>query len=325
MRRVSVFIFLCFACFMQSCVEDNSRQNISPVIFELDGGSSISAEASTKAVVFNDNLTEATVKAYATRNNTVISTLNGSTLTRQSTGYWKPATNTAWIDGSSYEFCVYAYSGNISNVSADGSRFTVAEPTSYDYDSMADFVISGKKAVSASESSSHPLIELQLNHVLSSVVVYMVKDPSMKTVNMKSITIQGFYNQGELENSTDGWIATTRGEPTAAVYTESGTFEVTTDRATTDAFMELVVVPQQLTQRTKLTVVYEVDESPDSHSQLFREHTQEFVLSDYGKTKIEPGHRATFFMTVDTGIHLTASIVPWKDVDFIEGTVLPAI
>ena len=85
-------------------------------------------------------------------------------------------------------------------------------------------------------------------------------------------------------------------------------------------------LPQQLTANAKLTIEYEVNEKVSAESpDNFVTHKEEFQLYNYQPVNYQSGHRIVYTATVDSGVNLEGVVTEWKDVDYIEGTVLPEV
>lgn len=324
MKRLSTYLAILMACTVAvpSCSKMGTETGGRYITFGIGGD--IDAVQS-KGVLTTENLsaTGNTVKVFGTRGGTTI--LDGVAISKNDqTGYWYPSPSQTWTENVAYVFRAYAYSGS-PTVSADGKTATITEPDTYSQDGFVDYLFSDEVKVTAEKSYDHPTIDLKLAHVLPTVEFYVLKDPSMKTVNVLSLSVTGFFNKGEIKYNADGWSTTPSGTATDATYTISGKYSVGLDLNSTAAVMKIITMSQQLTEECKLTVTYEVDESVAQDGSLMNSHTESFILSNYGKTGLLHGHRAIFYLTVDTGIHLQSTIVPWVEVDYIEGTVLPTI
>jgi hypothetical protein len=110
------------------------------------------------------------------------------------------------------------------------------------------------------------------------------------------------------------------------IYQPTTAATIGDQRSNTQAKMMIMCLPQQLTASTKLTIEYEVNEkvtpeSPDN----FVKHKEEFQLYNYQPINYQSGHRIVYTATVDSGVNLEGVISAWKDVDYIEGTVLPEV
>lgn len=279
----------------------------------------------TKASITNTNITSNTVRVYALKNNAEVSGMSPATITKQASGYWRPTSTVLWDDGKAYSFQGYGYTATgFSAIASDGMTFTVTQPSSYEEAAMADYIVSNKVEVSASDSNNHPLVVLEFNHILPSIVIYVTKAEAMKDVKVSNLTLSGLYYGATLTyNEISGkWLPSYTTERDAS-YSSVGLMDVTRQRDDTEAIMSIISVPQGFTQVSRLSVTYRVDESMTSTPQ-YKEYTESFALGDYA-SEVTVGHRAVFHLTVDTGIHLTASIAPWNKIDFIEGMILPSI
>ena len=109
-------------------------------------------------------------------------------------------------------------------------------------------------------------------------------------------------------------------------YEPTSTALIGDDRENTEAKMAIMCLPQQLTAAAKLTIEYEVNEKISSSSpDNFVTHKEEFLLFNYQPINYQSGHRIIYTATVDSGVNLVGSVSAWKDVDYIEGTVLPEV
>lgn len=113
------------------------------------------------------------------------------------------------------------------------------------------------------------------------------------------------------------------------IGSKTGGYEVkaASERNTTPSRMVFMAVPQMLTvdKKVQLQVVYWANEGSDGEDNYVR-HEDTFTLDDGGRaTEWESGHRYIYTATIDTGITLDAVVTDWMPVDYIEGTVLPAI
>lgn len=321
-KRISTF-FALLACSLLalSCTKEEASGG-KGIMFTLEDGL---YGFETKGVLTSENITSNTIRVYALKNNVEVPGMNPAVITKQSTGYWRTGTSVLWDDGKSYVFQGYGYSATgFTDINADGKKFTVTQPSAYDEDAMADYIISNTVEVSASDSRNHPLVVLEFNHVLPAILVYVTKAEAMKDVKVSRLSLSGLYHGATLVyNELSGrWLPTYTTECDAN-YSLVGSMNVTRQRSDTEVVMRILSVPQGLTQTTRLTVTYQVDESMTS-TPMYKEYTESFELGNY-VGEITVGHRAVFHLEVDTGIHLTATIAPWHKIDFIEGTILPSI
>ena len=107
---------------------------------------------------------------------------------------------------------------------------------------------------------------------------------------------------------------------------EDNAITIGTSREDTNAKMSILCLPQQLTASTELEIRYQVNEKYSSSSpDRWVDHTETFQLYNYNPMNYQPGHRVIYTVTVDSGVNLEGTVTAWKDVDYIEGTVLPSI
>ena len=134
----------------------------------------------------------------------------------------------------------------------------------------------------------------------------------------QAVANSGERNIWEVSPSGDNNVVYTYQPSTPAVIGD--------ERDNTAAKMMIMCLPQQLTASTKLTIEYEVNEKISSSSpDNFVMHKEEFLLYNYQPINYQSGHRIVYTATVDSGVNLVGSVSAWKDVDYIEGTVLPEI
>lgn len=315
-----ITIAIC-AALMLSCSKGDSPEG-KAIMFALP--QEISGQE-TKGAITNSNITANNICVYALKNNVEVSGMNPASIIKQASGYWRPSSTVLWDDGKAYSFQGYGYtSSGFSSIASNGMTFTVTQPTSYDEEAMADYIVSNKVGISASDSYNHPLVVMEFSHILPSIVIYVTKAEAMKEVKVSNLTLNGLYYGATITyNEVSGrWLPSYTTERDAS-YTLAGLMDVTKQKDDTEAIMNIISVPQGLTQVSRLSVTYRVDESMTS-TPLYKEYTESFALGDYA-SEITVGHRAVFHLTVDTGIHLTASIAPWNRIDFIEGLILPSI
>lgn len=278
----------------------------------------------------------ATVKVYGVQNNTT-EIFNNVTITRDGeTGKWFPTTKRNWVEGSSYSFHGYAYNttnGLTIENEKDGIEITVQQPTTYSGATFIDYLLSHSFKVA--DGAMKPLVPLHLEHAMTLVDIYIVRG-NMFEARLKRIVFENIYSGGKMKcteqaitNSGDKnvWVVTPSGSRDA-VYTYEPTpaIEITDDRETTNARMSIMCLPQQLAAEAKLTIVYEVNEKNTSEgADNYVEHTEEFQLYNYDPMNYLPGHHIVYTATVDSGVNLVGTVTDWKDVDYVEGTVLPEI
>ena len=276
------------------------------------------------------------VYVYGVQNNTN-RIYNNAPITRDaSTGKWFPQTKRNWTEGSSYSFYGYAYNtmNGLTLVSGkDGLEIEVQQPSTYNEEAMIDYLLSYTYKVA--DGAMKPIVQLHLEHAMSLVEIYVVRG-NMFDARLTKMTFENIYSSASMKCTAQAlansgekniWEVTLSGNNnTAYTFTPTATTLIGDKRENTEAKMAMMCIPQQLTANTKLTIEYEINEkvnpeSPDN----FVTHTEEFLLYNYIPYNYEPGHRIVYTATIDSGVNLEGVVSEWKDVDYIEGTVLPEI
>lgn len=303
---------------MMVCCTKQQAPEGRQIVFSVSG--EFDADVTKAAITSSD---PGTIYVHAERNNTGVANLSPAAITRQSGGFWRPSASVLWQDGGEYVFNAYGYTSGISDVASNGLSFTVAQPSVYNPSNMADFVSAPTVEVSSEKSYKHPLIALDFHHVLPAVQIYVTKVSTMSgnDVVVTDMSLSGLFYGAKMayDKTGDAWLTTGYTTDRLLTYSNSGSFSVSTDKNSTEAVMDVISVPQGLSADAVLSITYQVDEDGTP-----KNYTQTFHLSEYLE-RLNCGHRTVLHASIDTGIHLTASIAPWKKVDFIEGTILPAI
>ncbi len=276
------------------------------------------------------------VYVYGVQNNTN-RIYNNAPITRDAaTGKWFPATKRSWTEGSNYSFYGYAYNttNGLTLVSGkDGLEIEVQQPTTYNEEAMIDYLLSYTFKVA--DGAMKPIVQLHLEHAMSLVEIYVVRG-NMFDARLTKITFENIYSSASMKCAAQAlansgeknvWEVTLSGSNnTSYTFAPTATTVIGDTRENTEAKMTLMCVPQQLTANTKLVIEYEINEkvnpeSPDN----FVAHREEFLLYNYKPYNYESGHRIVYTATIDSGVNLEGVVSEWKDVDYIEGTVLPEI
>ena len=310
------------------------------------GDIEFSAGIVSRGAVSQDNISSDTsnslVQLYATLNEAAITDLNNEELKRdKTTGKWFTTTTKRWGTGN-YSFHAYARNprtGNGLTISNNGLEITVSQPNSYNESAMIDYLLSYVfKATRTDSTSPRPLVQIQLEHAMSAVDVYVVKGNNFDA-SLKSLTLRNIYRQGTMKCTSQAiansgernvWKIQPSGS-NDAVYTfppedNANANEIGTSRENTNAKMSILCLPQQLTASTELEIRYQVNEKYSSSSpDRWVDHIETFQLYNYNPMNYQPGHRVIYTVTVDSGVNLEGTVTAWKDVDYIEGTVLPSI
>lgn len=321
-KHTFILLLAILAC---SCTKDTDEVG-APILFSIDGGLDVEL---TKSVINTDNLGSNIIKVYAEKDAVAMTDANSAVISKPNV-YWNYINDAKWDDGHSYSFQGYAYnitSNKFTNVSADGRTFTVTHSSNSIADTY-DYVISRKVEVGTAESCNHPVVGLVFEHVLPSVEVYVTRSENIRTAKVTKITLSNLFSKATLKYSEkdDIWTTEIDGSNTASYSISNNTgYVVGTDKSSTSAIMSIISVPQVFDETTELSITYKVDErAKETDRENLVQHTQTFRLLDY-VPEIRSGYRTILHVNIDTGIHLNAGIVKWKEVDFIEGTVLPPI
>lgn len=288
-----------------------------------------------RSVITQDDIDNdrTTVKVYAKRDGNVL--YNNAEINRDESGKWYPTSGkTEWQSGSSYSFYGYAYNTtNGLTISDNGMSIAVNQPTSYDESKMVDYLLSYKYSVA--DGAMKPLVQLQLEHAMALVEVYVVRG-NLFDAQLESLTVENIYSSGSLkctthatinDGTTNVWeIALSGNGSTKYVLQPASPIVIGDTREDTEAKMKFMCIPQQLTANTRLTVVYKVNEKITAESEdNWVSHTETFQLFKYDPLDYQSGERIIYTATIDSGVNLQGTIVAWKDVDYIEGTILPEI
>ena len=289
-----------------------------------------------RGAMTQDDINKSNVYIYGVQNNTS-RIYNNAPITRDAaTGKWFPATKRSWVEGSSYSFYGYAYNtmNGLTLLSGkDGLEIEVQQPSTYNEAAMIDYLLSYTYKVA--DGAMKPIVQLHLEHAMSLVEIYVVRG-NMFDARLTKMTFENIYTQGSMKCAAQAiansgnrnvWEVSLSGSNDVVYTYEPATPVVIGDeRENTMARMAIMCLPQQLTANTKLTIEYEVNEkvTPDS-TDNFVLHREEFQLYNYQPINYQSGHRIVYTATVDSGVNLEGVVAAWKDVDYIEGTVLPEI
>ena len=290
----------------------------------------VGIDADTKSLITNETLNSSTtsVIVYGVRNNTE-SVFNGVTITKQTDSYnWEPQYKRTWQQGS-YSFYGYTYSSGPSSsciIEKEGLKITVTQPLTYSENDMVDYMLS--HAYKVADGKNNHIVMLYMQHAMACAEVVVKQQIPEHNVVLKSIDLSGIYRSATMEcedqaNANSGgnnvWKTQISGSSDAEYLKELNS---TQGPDGTLGRMTLLAVPQQLTQATKLTVRYSVDEDNDSSTPQ-SEHTDVFDLFNYTPYVWESGHKIRYTLTINTGVELKAEIVDWIEAGYIEGVVLP--
>ena len=321
---------ICCATLLTACEQWGESLDI-----KSNSAIAFNAESFVRSAVTQEDIdnARATVKVYATRNGNVL--YNNVEIGRENTGKWYPKTGkTDWVSGSNYLFYGYAYNTTEGlTINDNGKLITVNQPTSYNEDKMIDYLLSYQFSVA--NGAMKPIVQLQLEHAMALVEIYVVRG-NLFDARLKKLSLENIYSSASLkctthatinEGITNEWEVTLSGNGSTKYTVQSNPgMEIGDTRENTAANMKLMCIPQQLTANTTLNIVYEVNETVTSDgADNWVEHTETFHLYKYDPIAYQSGHRIVYTATIDSGVNLQGVIAEWKDVDYIEGTILPEI
>ena len=281
---------------------------------------------STKALITDESLNSQTtqVKVYGVRNNTEV-VFSDVPITKQSDSYnWTPPSPTQWKSGS-YSFYGYTYSGNC-NIDNDGLKITVAQPPTYSEADMVDYMLS--HAYKVADGNNYHIVMLYMQHAMASAEIVIKQQMPEHNITLNSITLKGIYRSATMEcedqaNANSGennvWKTQISGANDVIYIKEFGTAR---NEDMILGVMNVLAVPQQLTQSSMLEISYSVDEdnNADTPPALY---SQSFNLFNYTPYVWESGHKVRYTLTINTGVELEAEIVDWIQAGYIEGVLLP--
>ena len=322
---------ICCATLLTACEQWGESLDIksnSAIAFNAE---SIVRSALTQEDIDKEEM--ATVKVYATQNGGAL--YNDTEIKREGTGKWYPEGKTDWVSGSNYLFYGYAYNTTEGlKINDNGKSVTVNQPTSYNEKKMIDYLLSYQFPVA--NGAMKPIVQLQLEHAMTLVEIYVVRG-NLFEAKLKKLSLENLFSSASLkctthavinDGTTNVWEVNPSGNGTTkyTIQPDSG-IDIADTRESTAAKMKIMCIPQQLTANTTLTVVYEVNEkvTADDDDDNWVEHTESFQLFKYDPIAYQSGHRVIYTATIDSGVNLQGVIAEWKDVDYIEGTILPDI
>lgn len=264
-------------------------------------------------------------------------------------GVWR--SEKPWEDGKQYVFYAYVQSpgnGAGSELSSSnlGRNVTISQPSDYEEDDNAytDFLMSYRVAADGTEKG---LVQLDLERITTGVELYMSKSPGMTKVTLNyarfenvvrsavfSISTPAASTDEDLPNGMKNpWTISRRNATADYEYRPDGGLGLSTFNPGGGSFtydreymvMNFLTVQQPTseelssgTRRIRLVLNYTVTENGRDI-----EYNADFYLDRFRPDTWTRGHKIRYYITVDTSIGLTGTVVPWEDIDFIEGTLLP--
>ena len=321
-------IYILFVVALFGCQDFDHTLELGEIKFD--------AKVVSRDALSQSNIEKGKVYVVGVQNNSN-KIFNNVAITRDATtGKWFASTKKNWVEGSNYSFHAYAYntnSGLTITSGKDGLEIAVQQPTTYNEAGMIDYLLSYSFKVA--DGAMKPIVQLQLEHAMSLVEIYVVRG-NMFDARLTKMTFENIYSQGSMKCTAQAvansgerniWEVSPSGSNNVVyTYQPTSAAVIGDERENTAAKMTIMCLPQQLTANTRLIIEYEVNEkvtpeSPDN----FVAHREEFLLYNYQPINYESGHRIIYTATVDSGVNLEGVVSAWKDVDYIEGTVLPEI
>lgn len=306
-----------------------------------------------RALVTQESVDDGSVPIYVhaiadnTRLYPVSNWSQGEQITQDmSTAKWLPSNSNnerEWQSGTQYTFNAFAYtptdatSNGSLTIGSNGKEITVSQPDSYEPSEMVDYLYSHSFTVA--DGAMRPLVMLDLEHAMALVEIHIFKHESIAEAYLDYITISNFYNNATMickptiynSGGNNEWQIALSGNDDTVYTLDGGNYsnevtriELEVKESESAEKLTFLAIPQQMDVRNLLSVGYWVNEKFDEESEdNFVHHAAEFKLYNYYPIVWQSGHHIVYTLEVDTGIHLEGVIVPWVDVDYIEGTVLP--
>lgn len=288
-------------------------------------------ETDTKALITEENFTNGSTKVYVYgwRNNTN-NIFNKTQITKeQNSSNWNPpqANQRKWSPGSSYSFHAICQSpdtpgnGASLSVSNNGMTINISQPTAYSQSDMVDYMLSHSYKVA--DGSNHHIVMLYMEHAMAWIEVVVEKEMPEHNIVLNRIILGNIYRSASMQceahanansGNTNGWTTQLSGNNDLS-YTEDS---FTPEGENILGKISFLAVPQQLTDKTTLSVTYTVTEYEGS----VKEYTETFQLFNYTPYVWESGHKITYTLTINTGVQLKAHIADWMDGGYTEGVII---
>ena len=313
--------------FVSSCTKDETGTDLPYITFGVTD-----IDADTRSLITSETLnsTSLAVTVYGVRNNTE-KVFDGVTIKKQNDSFnWEPQSQyykRTWQQGS-YSFYGYAFSRPTEascKIENEGLKITITQPNEYS-ENMVDYMMS--HAFKVADGRNNHIVMLYMQHAMACAEIVVKQQIPEHNIVLKSISLTGIYRSATMicedqananSDANNVWKTQISGS-NDVVY--SNTFNSTQGQDGLLGKMTILAVPQQLTQTTKLTVVYAVDEDNDPLT-ASAEYTEVFDLFDYRPYVWESGNKVRYTLNINTGVELNAAIVDWIEAGYIEGVILP--
>ena len=289
--------------------------------------------ASTKAVVPDESYIKKERLSVVVNDIAASPVFNNATIPYSDNGFWISDKN--WDPSIEYSFYGYIASvgeGTDANVTVSnkGYAVTLVQPTVYAHDENAwsDFLLS---YIVKPDPKYTPIVGLQFERVTSAIEIYISKaredKVTLSEVSISDVTNQMTYSlmsHANEDRTQTGYrnVWSQKAGDGKVTYSRSESIELSRFMAGDDRFdqkfliMSILTVPQKIAGRLSLS--YSVVENG-----VLSPYTAEYDLSTLPVTELMLGHRLRYYIKIDTSVDVQAVVVPWKEVDLVEGTFLP--
>lgn len=340
MRRVIYIALVAVsAIFVSACSKDDlgNGENLPYITFGISG-----LDIETKSLITgnllenNPNKLRDCVYVYGVMDNTYPIYSKTPIMREQNSSNWQPSDKMQWAAGSSYSFYAYTSSPAASAsaptsdnggiyVEHSGLKITVLQPKDYNEANMVDYMLS--HAYKVADGANYRTVMLYMQHAMAWVEIEVWKEQENHEVELKEIKLSNIYRSAVMQcdfqaiagsGEKNVWSVQLGGR-NDQVYSV-GPFSKPADGVTKLGYMRVMAIPQQITNNTTLYVEYSVTEPSGEKT-----YGQTFYLKDYVPYVWESGHKITYTLKINTGVHLEASIAEWKEGGYTEGIILPQV
>lgn len=287
----------------------------------------------TKATVSDESYILDNRLPVVVNDKAVAPVFNNKTIACSENGLW--ISDQKWNQNLEYQFYGYiASQGNGTGtsliVSDKGYTITLTQPTAYSNDTAAwsDYLLS---YIVSPDARYTPIVGLQFERITSAIEIYISKAREDKVVltslGLSDITNQMKYSilDHKLEDrSASGYRNIWNQVPgdSKVDYSCPEDIELSRYMPGDDRFdqkflmMKVLTVPQNISGTLSLS--YTVVENGIENA-----YTAEYDLSRLSVNQLAIGHKIRYYLKIDTSADIETVVMPWKEVDMVEGTFLP--
>lgn len=322
-----------------ACSKVDTGNDLPYITFGVSG-----MDIESKALITENTLARNAIYVYGVRNNTN-KIYNKAPITREeNSNNWSPTNKRQWIAGSSYSFYAYTSSPAESNsipshgvyVENDGLKITVSQPRTVassndnskknyqvDESTMVDYMLS--HAYKVANGSNYHTVMLYMQHAMACVQINVDRQILGHTIVLDTIKISNIYSRATME-CTEQAVARSGNNNVWQIYLSGnndliyskGGFTAPANNEHNLGSLNILAIPQQLTNKAALTIKYKVNENNKLNN-----YTQTFNLFNYMPYVWEPGNKIIYTLTINTGVDLKAQITDWEDAGYTEGVITP--